>query len=78
MLELDLDQRSIEQFCLDATSAVRRAIETAEPFAVVASPETRSYVRMIVERLFPAVPILSHMEIARTVRIKPLGTIGQP
>ena len=76
VVEFDLDQKSIEQFCQDAASAIRSAMETAEPFALVATPDVRPYVRMIIERIYPAVPILSHMEIARTIQLKPLGMIG--
>ena len=35
-----------------------------------------AYVRMIVERLFATLPVLSQVEIARGVDIKPLGTIA--
>jgi len=76
IVEFDLDTRSIEQFCLDVNGIVRKAMEEPGSFAVVATPESRPYVRMIIERLFPSVPILSHMEISRTVRIKPVGMIG--
>lgn len=76
VVELDLEQKAIEQFCLEASSAIRTALEKSEPFAVIATPEIRPYVRMIIERLFPNVPILSHLEIARSVQVKPIGTIG--
>lgn len=75
--EFDLDTRSIEQFCLDASAVIRKVMEDPGSFALVATPEIRPYVRMIVDRLFPAVPILSHMEISRTVQIKPVGLIGE-
>jgi len=45
-------------------------------FAVVAAPEARPYVRMVIERLYPALPVLSHLEIARGVQIELLGTIS--
>jgi len=34
------------------------------------------YLRMIIERMFPALPVLSHVEIARGVEIRSLGTIS--
>jgi flagellar biosynthesis protein FlhA len=76
IVEFDLDTRSIEQFCLDASSMIRKVMEEPGSFAIVATPEIRPYVRMFIERLFPAVPILSHMEISRTVQIKLVGLIG--
>ena len=46
------------------------------PFALVTSPETRSYVRMIIERLFATLPVLSHVELAKGIEIKILGSIS--
>ena len=43
---------------------------------LIAAPEVRTYVRMIVERMFATLPVLSHLEIARGLEIKPLGTIS--
>jgi flagellar biosynthesis protein FlhA len=31
---------------------------------------------MIIERMFPSLPVLSHVEIARGVEIKSLGSIS--
>jgi flagellar biosynthesis protein FlhA len=31
---------------------------------------------MIVERMFPTLPVLSHLEIARGVDVKALGTVS--
>jgi flagellar biosynthesis component FlhA len=47
-----------------------------ERIALVTAPEARPYVRMVIERLFPTLPVLSHVEIARGVEIKVLGTIS--
>ena len=45
-------------------------------FVLLATPETRIYVRMIVERMFATLPVLSHLEIARGVPIKTLGSLS--
>ena len=66
----------IEQFGMEASEAICAQIKTAHKFALVTAPEVRSYVRMIIERLFPTVAVLSHVEIARGVEIKSLGTIS--
>jgi flagellar biosynthesis protein FlhA len=42
----------------------------------VAAAHPRPYVRMVVERMFPTLPVLSHLEIARGVELKPLGSIA--
>ncbi len=40
------------------------------------TPEARPYVRMIPERIFPTLPILSHVEVARSPEIRPLGAVS--
>jgi len=45
-------------------------------FVLVTAPDARPYVRMIIERMFPSLPVLSHVEIARGVEVKSLGTIS--
>jgi len=45
-------------------------------FVLVATPEARPYVRMVIERLFATLPVLSHLEIARGVEVKSIGTIS--
>ena len=76
VVEFDIDPRMVEDFGADATAAIRTRMEQGESFVLVAAPDARPYVRMIVERLFPTLPVLSHLEIARGVEIKALGTIA--
>jgi flagellar biosynthesis protein FlhA len=45
-------------------------------FAVVTTAETRPFVRMIIERMFPTLPVLSQLEIARGVEVRALGTVA--
>jgi flagellar biosynthesis protein FlhA len=76
VIEFDLDPRMVEQFGADASKVIREKMDQGNNFVMVATPEARPYVRMIIERLFPTLPVLSHLEIARGVEIKPLGTIS--
>ncbi|MBG0808615.1 flagellar biosynthesis protein FlhA [Methylosinus sp. H3A] len=76
IVEFNADPSLIEQFGQEAGVAIRERIERGDVFAVVTTPEARPYVKMIVGRLFSALPILSHLEIARGVEIKSLGTIS--
>ena len=46
------------------------------PFVLVTSPDARPYVRMIVERIFATLPVLSHVELAKGTEIKLLGAIS--
>lgn len=76
VIEFDIDPRLIEEFSRDATNVIKTLLDKGEQFAVVASAEARPFVRLVIERLFPTLPVLSHVEIARGVQVKPLGTIG--
>lgn len=74
--EFDIDPRQLEEFGQDATKAIRSHLEAGERFVLVTAPDARPYVRMIIERLYPTLPVLSHVEIARGVEIRVLGTIS--
>ena len=76
VVEFDIDPRLIEQFGADAAKVVRTHMDQGNQFVLVAAPDVRPYVRMVTERLFATLPVLSHVEIARGVQIKSLGTIS--
>jgi flagellar biosynthesis protein FlhA len=76
VIEFDLDPAMVEAFGKEASAAIRDRLAEGHRFALVATPEARPYVRMVIERLFPTLPVLSHLEIARGVEVKSLGTIA--
>ncbi len=76
VVEFDIDPRLIEQFGTEATKVIRALMDQGHQFVLVAAPDARPYVRMVTERLFATLPVLSHVEIARGVQIKSLGTIS--
>lgn len=76
VVEFDVDPQLIENFAADATKTVKPLMDRGESFALVTAPEARPYVRMIVDRLYPNLPVLSHVEIARSVRIEALGALS--
>ncbi|WP_407666736.1 flagellar biosynthesis protein FlhA [Microvirga roseola] len=76
VVEFDIDPRLVEQFGAEASEAIKLKMAQAPTFAVVTAPDARPYVRMIIERMFPTLPVLSHLEIARGVEINSLGTIA--
>ncbi len=76
IVEFDIDPRLLEEFSEQATKTVREFLDRGQPFVLVTSPETRTYVRMIIERLFATLPVLSHVELAKGLDIKILGTIS--
>jgi len=74
--EFDIDPRVMEQFAAEASAAIRKRMDEQRLFAIVTIAETRPYVRMIIERMFPTLAVLSQLEIARGVEVKSLGTIS--
>ena len=76
VIEFDIDPRTLEEFSEQATKVIREFMDRGLPFVLVTSPETRSYVRMIIERLFATLPVLSHVELAKGLEIKILGAIS--
>ncbi|WP_173934812.1 flagellar biosynthesis protein FlhA [Chelativorans sp. Marseille-P2723] len=74
--EFDIDPRQLEEFGQEAAKTIRAYIDAGERFVLVTAPEARTYVRMIIERMFPTLPVLSHVEIARGVEISVLGSIS--
>ncbi len=76
VVEFDIDPRLVEQFGSEASEAIKLRMGQVQNFAIVTAPDARPYVRMIIERMFSALPVLSHLEIARGVEIKSLGTIA--
>lgn len=76
VIEFDIDPRLIEQFGQEASEVIKQTFVKARKFAIVTSPDSRPYVRMIVERMFSSLPILSHLEIARGVEVNSLGAIA--
>jgi len=76
VIEFDIEPKLIEEFGAEAAKAIRTHMDQGHQFALVAAPDARPYVRMVIERLYPTLPVLSHLEITRGVEIKTLGTIS--
>jgi flagellar biosynthesis protein FlhA len=76
VVEFDIDPRLVEQFGAELSAAVLARKEHGHDFALVAAPDARPYVRIIAERLYPIMPVLSHVEIVRGVDVQSLGTIS--
>jgi flagellar biosynthesis protein FlhA len=74
--EFDIDPRILEEFGTAASTAIKERMKAAHNFVLVTAPDARPYVRMVVERLFATLPVLSHVEIPRGVEIESLGTIS--
>jgi flagellar biosynthesis protein FlhA len=72
----DMDPKDIEAFGRDAGEKVRALIDEGHRFVLITAPESRAFIRLIIERVFPALPVLSHAEIARGARVDVIGGIS--
>ena len=76
VVEFDMDPSLVEKFSEDLGTVVRRLHEAGQDFVLLVAPEARGFVRMIAERQFAALSVLSHLEIARGTRIRALGSVS--
>ncbi len=76
VIEFDIDPALIEQFSAELSRTVRDLMDRGTVFVLVAAPDIRPYVRMVTERMFPNLPVLSHLEIARGVPITQVGSVS--
>jgi len=74
--EFDIDPRLMEEFAGQASAAIRKRLDEKHLFVMVTTAETRPFVRMIIERMFPTLPVLSQLEIARGIEVKSLGVVA--
>jgi flagellar biosynthesis protein FlhA len=76
VIEFDIEPAAIEQFSQEVSKVVRELMDRGEVFVLVAGPDIRPYVRMVTERMFPNLPVLSHLEIARGMPISQAGSVS--
>jgi flagellar biosynthesis protein FlhA len=76
VVQFNADPAILENFrneVIKSLSAARKA--NLNSIAIITSGEIRAYVNMILDRAVPNSPVFSHLEIARGVRLSPIGTI---
>ena len=66
----------IEKFSIASSQAIQRHMDSGDQFALLTSPDARSYVRLIIGRIHPSQAVLSHMEIGSGAKISYIGSIG--
>ena len=74
--EFDMEPHLLEEFGTAASKTIKSHQEAGVNFALITAPEVRPYVRMIIERLHPNLPVLSHVEIARGANLNILGNVS--
>ena len=75
--EFQMTPDELETFGAQARARIQHFIDKGLRFAVATAPESRTYVRMIIERMFPTLPVLSNLEIARGIEAEVLGTVSE-
>ena len=76
IVEFDVDPKLVEQFAAEAGAVIKARLREGHAFVLVSPAEARPYVRMMTERMFPTLPVLSQLELARGFEIKSLGVIA--
>ena len=76
--EFQMATSDLEEFGKSAREKIQSLIEEGHNFGVLTSPEARGYVRMVIERLYPTLPVLSNVELARGIDVEVLGSIDDP
>jgi flagellar biosynthesis protein FlhA len=76
VIEFDIDPANLERFAGDATMQIKPMLEDGKTFVLATAPEARPYVRMIIDRVFPNLPVLSHLEVSRAGQIELIGSMS--
>jgi flagellar biosynthesis protein FlhA len=76
IIEFEMDPRLLEKFAVEAQEMIARYLDSGVPFAIVTAQDARPYVRMIIERVYPSLSVLSHTEIARGIELKVIGAVS--
>jgi flagellar biosynthesis protein FlhA len=75
--DFQMSSEQLEKFGASAKEKIQQLIDKQLVFAITTSSENRSYVRMIIERLFPTLPVISNLEIARGMDVKIIGSLSE-
>lgn len=73
---LALDPMTTQQVYQRLTEQVQRIVEAGNQPIILASPNIRMYVRQIVDRTMPDVPVLSYNELEPSVEIQSVGVVN--
>jgi flagellar biosynthesis protein FlhA len=73
---LVMSPQRVQEFVLEARKEIQRFAQGDEWPAIMVSPEVRSFVRSMLERVSPATQVVSHNEIHRKATLKTVARIG--
>ncbi|SDN28589.1 flagellar biosynthesis protein FlhA [Alkalicoccus daliensis] len=73
---LNLDPEQAQQVVQSVMTEVERMQETGQMPVLLCSPAVRMYVRHLIERYIPQVPVLSYNELEPTVEVQSIGVVN--
>ena len=73
---LALDPMTTQQIYTRLSEQVKRIVEAGNQPIILTSPTIRMYVRQIVDRTMPDVPVLSYNELEPSVEIQSVGVVN--
>lgn len=71
-----MSPQRIQEFVLAVRTQVQQFADSDQWPALLVAPDSRPYVRSILERVTPMTPVISHNEIHRKASLKTVATIG--
>ncbi len=71
---LSIDPQTAQKI-LDAIGETSNAFQGGQMPTLLVAPQIRPHVRSLTERYYPALTVISHNEVAPTLKVKSLGTV---
>ncbi|WP_341212439.1 flagellar biosynthesis protein FlhA [uncultured Limimaricola sp.] len=71
-----MSPQRVQEFVLEARKEIQRFAQQDEWPALMVSPEVRSFVRSMLERVSPMTQVISHNEVHRKAALRTVATIG--
>ncbi|WPY94927.1 flagellar biosynthesis protein FlhA [Limimaricola variabilis] len=71
-----MSPQRVQEFVLEARKEIQRFAQADEWPALMVSPEVRSFVRSMLERVSPMTQVISHNEVHRKAALRTVATIG--
>lgn len=75
IIQFDVDPQTLETLRNEISEVVKGAAKDHAKLALVVSSDIRPFIQMVLDRSMSWVPVLSHLEIARGVRVSTIGAV---
>lgn len=76
VIEFLMSPQAVESFGSSLKDAVEQISKEHQALVLVTRPDLRSCVRMVTERLYPHIPVLSTLELAKSATLVHVGSVG--